>query len=187
MNVQPQPPLGAPHTDATASFLSLDCFFLRRPPQFLPSSSSSSAIPAISHYSHCNPLPQPPSHSRLQPSVAHTHTVTTSSLLFPFFPAPHLPPLPPLLCCCRQLLLLPRRRTVAPPSLPAAATHLCLCHCCCRSRLQPCPTQLLPFAATSVAATPHRTLLRAGLPLLLPRRTPLLVGTRCPSLLSASL
>ncbi|RZS25172.1 hypothetical protein BHM03_00058332, partial [Ensete ventricosum] len=52
---QPQPPLGTPHTNATASFLSLDYFFLRRPPQFLPTSSSPSAIPAISHYSHCNP------------------------------------------------------------------------------------------------------------------------------------
>ncbi|RRT55812.1 hypothetical protein B296_00033955 [Ensete ventricosum] len=67
---------------------------------FLPSSLSPSAIPAISHCSRCNPLPQPPSHSHLQPSVAHTHTVTTSSLLFPFFPAPHLSPLPPIVGRC---------------------------------------------------------------------------------------
>ncbi|RRT34228.1 hypothetical protein B296_00032616, partial [Ensete ventricosum] len=54
-NPQSQPPLGAPHTHATASFLSLGCFFLRRPSQFLPTSSSPPAIPAISHYSRCNP------------------------------------------------------------------------------------------------------------------------------------
>ncbi|RRT31827.1 hypothetical protein B296_00056865 [Ensete ventricosum] len=35
---QSQPPLGAPHIDATTSFISLGYFFLRQPPQFLPSS-----------------------------------------------------------------------------------------------------------------------------------------------------
>ncbi|RZS00545.1 hypothetical protein BHM03_00030265 [Ensete ventricosum] len=146
------------------------------------SSSSPSAIPIISHCSRCNPLPQPPPHSRLQPSVAHTHTVTTSSLLSPFFPAPCLPlpppvvgrclpffpttaasPLPPLLCYCSQLLL-PRWRTVAPPPLPAAAAHMCLCRCC-RG----------PLAATVASS---RALL-IFFPLQPPQPQPPLAGPRC--------
>ncbi|RRT58646.1 hypothetical protein B296_00045725 [Ensete ventricosum] len=145
------------------------------------SSSSPSAIPVISHCSRYNPLPQPPSHSRLQPSVAHTHIVTTSSLLSPFFPAPCLPlpppvvgrylpffpttaasPLPPLLCYCSQLL--PCWRTVAPPPLPAAAAHLCLCRCC-RG----------PLAATVASS---RALL-IFFPLQPSQPQPPLVGPRC--------
>ncbi|RWW80458.1 hypothetical protein BHE74_00011199 [Ensete ventricosum] len=184
-------------------FLSLGCFFLRWPPEFLPSSSSPPAIPAISHCSRCNPLPQPPSHSRLQPSVAHTHMVTTSSLLFPFFPAPHLSPLPHVVSRCRlffpaassALLLLPTPSSPSMHSSAASASYYRSASVplsllppppCCRSRLQPCPPHLLPFAATSVANTPRRTPLLVGLPLLLPRRTLLLAETRCPSLLSAS-
>ncbi|RWW37751.1 hypothetical protein BHE74_00057091, partial [Ensete ventricosum] len=56
---------------------------------------------------------RPPSHSRLQPSVAHTHTVTTYSLPFPLFPAPHLPPLPPVVGRCL-------------PFFPAASSTLLL-------------------------------------------------------------
>ncbi|RRT53982.1 hypothetical protein B296_00031901 [Ensete ventricosum] len=147
------------------------------------------------------------------PPLSTAVFTTPFALLFPFFPAPHLPSLPPVVGHCLLLfptavasLLLSRcllcfaavaKSFFFPSTHSSAASAYCCCSAtmplsllslppCCRSRLQPCPLHLLPFAATSVAATPHRTPLLAGLPLLLSRRTPLLVGTRCPSLLSAS-
>ncbi|RWW68780.1 hypothetical protein BHE74_00023666 [Ensete ventricosum] len=129
-----------------------------------------------SHPCHL-PLPQPPFHSRLQPSVAHTHTVTTSSLLSPssllltcrhchpsWVAACHSSPLPPLLCCCRQLLLLPHRCSVAPPPLPATVVHLCLCRCCRR-----------PLAAA--VASSHALLI--FFPLQPPQPQPPLTGPYC--------
>ncbi|RWW23466.1 hypothetical protein GW17_00012286 [Ensete ventricosum] len=89
----------------------------KKGPPHLPPSSSPAPVIGRRRLSHCLPyycrrppfplLPaaaaatcRPHSHSRLQPSVAHTHTVTTYSLPFPLFPAPHLPPLPAILPRC---------------------------------------------------------------------------------------
>ncbi|RRT41297.1 hypothetical protein B296_00018067 [Ensete ventricosum] len=109
-----------------------------------------SSFPPCCHC-HCNPLSQSPPHHHPPVHVAAALSTASSSvshrssspplhhrrsLLFPFFPAPHLSPLPPiigrclplfpaavasslppLLCCCHPLLLLPYRCTVASPPL----------------------------------------------------------------------
>ncbi|RZR82266.1 hypothetical protein BHM03_00008637 [Ensete ventricosum] len=174
----------------------------RRPSMPFPTAA------AATHY--CNLLLiaayRPPSHSRLQPSVAHTHTVTplpcfTPSCSSPATAATLRGPLPAILPRCRcfpaassALLLSP---TPSSSSVHSSAASASCCRsafvplsllppppCCC-SRLQPCPPHLLPFVATSAATTPRWTPLLVGL-LLLPRRTPLLARTHCPSLLSTS-
>ncbi|RWW39906.1 hypothetical protein BHE74_00054722, partial [Ensete ventricosum] len=122
-NPQPQPPLGAPHTDAIASFLSLGCFFLRRPSQFLPTSSSPPTHPRSTAAARCSqpchlcsrcrslrscsqPLPFSVSHYPLPPSSTTAAAAPSAAALpahSPFFPPcySHRPappqPLPPLL------------------------------------------------------------------------------------------
>ncbi|RRT34136.1 hypothetical protein B296_00054949, partial [Ensete ventricosum] len=121
-------------------FLSIGCFFLRRPPQFLlfitvghpchlplqplqPTAATSFSQPpadllltvACSHRSH-TPTRSPPI-----PCLSPYSLLLTCRRCHPSWAAAcHSSPLPPLLCCYRQLLLLPRRRTIAPPPLPAA-------------------------------------------------------------------
>ncbi|RRT39847.1 hypothetical protein B296_00043310 [Ensete ventricosum] len=130
--------------------LSLDCLFLCRPPQFLPSSSSPLAIPAISGCSRCNPLPQLPSHSHLQHSVAHTHTVTTSSLLFPFFHAPHLPPLPPVVGHCLPLFPAASFALLLPPTPSSPSVHSSIASAsCCHSASVPLSLVSPPLPAAS--------------------------------------
>ncbi|RWV92176.1 hypothetical protein GW17_00045473, partial [Ensete ventricosum] len=175
-----------------------------------PLPSPSVASSSVGHHSsspllhHRQPsLPSPTtaaSFSQPPAALGRTHPHRHHLFLaFPFFPAPHLPPLPPVVGRClpffpaaSSTLLLPPTPSSSPSVLSSTTSASCYRSAsvplsllppppCCRSRLQPCPPHLLPFAATSATATPHRTLLLVELPLLLPRRTPLLVGTCCPS------
>ncbi|RZR83509.1 hypothetical protein BHM03_00010117 [Ensete ventricosum] len=127
----------------------------------------------ITTHRFTSPLPSP---SATSSSVGHRSSSPPlhhrRSLLFPSFPAPHLPslppvvgrclplfpaaaasPLPPLLCCYHPLLLLPHRCTVASPPIPATTVHPCLCRWCCHPYLP--PTAPPPPHRCALVLQPH--------------------------------
>ncbi|RRT37977.1 hypothetical protein B296_00029685 [Ensete ventricosum] len=184
-NPQSQPPLGTPHTNAKASFLSIGCFFLHWPSQFLPTSSSPSAIPVISHYSRCNPtaaaLPSLPLPLPLPRPIRdlRLHLPTVLPLFLAVVVYPQLQPTATLL---RQppspssLLNDSRSRTLGrcstraqPPFFPLAPTtgqhRLSRCLPCSQPQpppdptalplLQPSPDYRCPLPSSSISRSLH--------------------------------